>query len=158
MTCEGAGFMQLGTALGMGGMASGMTSLFDFGMEQVAEMQRCRAKTRNEKFLMSRKDLLTHFSPHTPLWMVATATIPPQGKEYDLFAEKLENAWSGLKLEMKTLVQQLLAGDENFNLDDPKTLGWKLDLRQVTTCAAKVCVCACAVIQQWRELIFIDCG
>jgi hypothetical protein len=122
--------MQLGDKFGFAGMAAGFTSMFDFGLEQLASMQKCRALIRNEKFVMSRKDLLVHFSPHTPLWMVAVATIPPEGKEYDLFKQKLENAWSQITVEMKTLVTQVLAG-EPFKLDDPARLGWKLDLRQV---------------------------
>ena len=98
-------------------------------------MQRCRAKLRNSKFIISRKDLLTHFSPHTPMWTIGVSSIPPTGKEFDLFAQKLENTWSGITIEMKTIVNTLLA--EVFNLDDPKTLGWKLDLRQVASCTAK---------------------
>ena len=77
ITCDGTAFMQFGDKMGGGAMAPGMKSMFEFGMNQVMQMQQCRANKENGKYKFSRPDFLNHFAIYTPLAWISAFTKPP---------------------------------------------------------------------------------
>jgi hypothetical protein len=92
-TCSGASYLQIGDKFGFSGMASGMTSIIDFALEQVASMQTCRAKKRDGSFIMSRITLLSFFGAWAPMWAIKVLTIPVAGQElgFDMFGDKVRH-------------------------------------------------------------------
>ncbi len=132
ITCDGTGFWQFGSKMGGGAMAPGMRQMFDFGLEQVMAMQKCRADRRNSAYIFSRPDFMTHFAIYTPQPLMSALTIPPAGKEWNVFSQKMINAWSGIELSMSTVVQKLFK--DEMKLDKPD---FKVNMKDVPSCNAK---------------------
>jgi hypothetical protein len=132
MTCAGTGFMQFGSKMGAGAMAPGMKQMLDFSLEQVMAMQKCRAERRNSAYIFSRPDFMTHFAIYTPQPLMSAMTIPPAGKEWNVFTQKMMNAWSGIELSMSTVVRKLFK--DEMKLDKPD---FKVNMKDVPSCNAK---------------------
>jgi len=134
LSCEGAAYMQFGTKMGGSGMAPGMKSMFDFLTEQGMKMQQCRVEKRNAKYVFSRPDFMRFFALYTPLAWLSAFTTPPKAKVFDIFTEKMVNAWNDLEVEMSSLVSVLMAGEERMNLD---TVDFRVNFENIASCAAK---------------------
>ena len=74
------------------------------------------------------------FSVYTPKAWLSALTIPPPGKEFDVFSAKMINEWNNVEISMSTLVSTLLGGDDMLNLGD---VSWNVDLSNVDSCTAQ---------------------
>jgi len=133
LSCEGTAYLQFGSKMGGSGMAPGMKSMFDFLTEQAMKMQQCRAKKCDAKYIFSRPDFIRFFALYTPLAWLSAFTTPPDDKLFDIFTEKMVNAWNKLEISMSSLVGVLLTR-EDMNLD---SLDVSINFKNVASCAAK---------------------
>jgi len=131
-TCAGTGYMQFGSKLGGAALAKGMKQIFDFGLEQVMAMQKCRAEVRNERYIFSRPDFMTHFAIYTPMAMLSAMTVPPAGKEWNIFNQLMTNTWQSITISMSTLVSKLYK--DEMSLHESKV---KMNMVNVASCTAK---------------------
>jgi len=134
LTCDGTMYFQVSEKMGFGVAFSGIRKLFDFGTNRLMLMQRCRAKSRNPKYVFSKGDLMDFFSVYTPKAWLSALTIPPPGKEFDVFSAKMINEWNNVEISMSTLVSTLLGGDDMLNLGD---VSWNVNLSNVDSCTAQ---------------------
>ena len=109
--CDGSAFMQFGNRMGGGGKASGFQQVFDFTMDQALKMQQCRAARRNTKYKFLRPDFMNQYACYTPVMPLSVFTKPPAGEEFNIFTAKMLNAWSGVEISMKTLMNEVVAKD-----------------------------------------------
>lgn len=139
--CDGAAFMQFGTpSMGGGAMAPGMKSMFDFMMDQVMSMQKCRGAQRDPKYKFLRPDFMNNYAMYTPKWAISAITKPPAGEEFDIFTAALTNSWSKVTIEMSTLMNNLVANfdlGDDLKLKDVKQKGGYVNFEKIGTCTAK---------------------
>ena len=130
-TCHGSAYIQVGNKLAGGISAPGMKKILDFAIGQVMEMQTCRAPLHNLQYIFSRADFMKQFALHTPMSWLSIWTMPPAGREFNVFADTMVNAWNGVRLGMSSLVTKVLGREAG--MDD---VDIKMDMTSITSCTA----------------------